>query len=96
MLVGSHKHSECQKFKDAYIYTVMSDQTNKATFSSTHSLGKNLIRCKTEYLDHDEDETNNLGIDRPDLGIFDTRAWDHMYEKWVDSDGPFPGKHPDP
>ena len=33
---------------------------------------------------------------RPDIGIYDTREWDHNYHKYVMLDGPDPGRHPDP
>lgn len=56
---------------------------------------ENRKRIYTEDLG-DEDDSDNLGIERPELGIYDTRGWDYMYRDWVENDGPFPGKHPDP
>ena len=35
-------------------------------------------------------------ISRPDLGIYDTREWDHNYHKYTMQDGQDPGRHPDP
>ena len=35
-------------------------------------------------------------ISRPDLGIYDTREWDHQYHKYIMQDGQDPGRHPDP
>ena len=35
-------------------------------------------------------------MNRPDLGIYDTRAWDAQYLKWAVENGERPGKHPDP
>ena len=43
-----------------------------------------------------EDEDDNLVLNKPELGIYDTRAWDSQYKKWVNQQGPNPGKHPDP
>ena len=37
-----------------------------------------------------------MGKHVPELGIYDTRAWDHIYSKWLRNNGPNPGKHPDP
>ena len=40
-------------------------------------------------------ETDQV-MNRPDLGIYDTRAWDAQYLKWAVENGERPGKHPDP
>ena len=59
--------------------------------------------CKTSSTNSDkveryiEDSDENFGIDKPELGIYDTRAWDSLYLRWLgDPEGPNPGKHPDP
>ena len=38
-----------------------------------------------------------MGIEAPELGIYDTRLWDRNYFKWVNNEQPQPpGPHPDP
>ena len=49
---------------------------------------------KTEYLEDEEDD--NLGLNYPQLGIYDTRLWDIEYFRHMKEDGPRPGAHPDP
>ena len=37
-----------------------------------------------------------LTMNIPDLGIYDTSAWDAAYQMHVTQQGPIPGEHPDP
>lgn len=37
-----------------------------------------------------------MGLEIPDIGIFDTRLWDANYSKYINGKGPNPGAHPDP
>ena len=36
-------------------------------------------------------ETENNAISKPDLGIYETRAWDAQYIKWANNQGQRPG-----
>ena len=41
-------------------------------------------------------EEVNMGINKPELGIYDDRAWQALYKRHINNQGPHPGKHPDP
>ena len=38
----------------------------------------------------------NASMNMPELGIYDTRAWDAAYQQHMTQNGPNPGLHPDP
>ena len=81
------------KYSERYKETFLSNASYQTPSSSTNS-----EKFKdSRYFEDDGDQDDNLGMDRPDLGIYDTRAWDCLYFRWLsEPEEPNPGKHPDP
>ena len=46
--------------------------------------------------DTDDTGSENMGIHKPELGIFDSREWEAIHRQWLEGKGAKPGKHPDP
>ena len=43
-----------------------------------------------------EDDTEDMSVHKPELGIYNTREWDANYRNWLHKNGENPGQHPDP
>ena len=54
------------------------------------------INLSSQIQEFMEDQGQDLSLNKPELGIYNTRSWDALYKKWLNNDGQNPGPHPDP